>query len=176
MFFAALLLERRSPDFDVLVDVPLSFEPQRADLLLLRKRRAQSPLAPGSVLRTLWPKLRAHTLVEFKSAARPLRGGDLIRLLGYGAQYHARQVRRIGQGELGLVLVVARRSRALGDELRRLDWRLGEAEGGYVPLEGGPYPGWVVELDEVRRVEGEEVLGVQFSGLSRLVTAYAAAA
>jgi hypothetical protein len=159
VFFAALLLERRSPDFDVLADVPLSFEPQRADLLLVRKHRAGGRPAPGSVLRALWPRLRAHTLVEFKSAARPLRNGDLIRLLGYAAQYHARHVRRIGRGELGLALVVARRSRVLDAELGRLGWRLGQGQGGYLPIEGGPYPGWLVVLDVVRKAQGEEVLG-----------------
>jgi hypothetical protein len=157
--FAALLLERRSPDFDVLADVPLSVEPQRADLLLLRKHRSGGRTAPGSVLRALWPKLRAHTIVEFKSAARPLRIGDLIRLLGYAAQYHARHARRIGRGELGLVLVVARRSPTLDAELGRLGWGLGAGKGGYLPIRGGPYPGWVVVLDRVRRAEGEGVLG-----------------
>jgi hypothetical protein len=163
--FAALLLERRSPDFDVVADVPLSFEPQRADLLLVRKRRAGGRLAPGAVLRDLWPKLRAYTLVEFKSAARPLRTGDLIRLLGYGAQYHARHAARLKRGDLGLVLVVAQHTPTLDADLGRLGWRLGAGEGGYVPIEGGPYPAWVVVLDQVRQGEGEGVLG-PFAGAS----------
>lgn len=155
-FFAALMLERRSPDFDVFADVPLSHEPQRADLLLLRKRRARG--RPGAVLRGLWPKLGSDALVEFKSSARPLRRGDLIRLFGYGVQYHARHVGRLDRRELGLVLVVPKRSRTLDDELKRLGWRLGAGKGGYCPMRGGPYRGWVVFLEQVGRAEHDEVL------------------
>jgi hypothetical protein len=158
VFFAALMLERRSPDFDVLTDVPLAHEPQRADLLLLRKRQARKRPARGAVLRELWPKLGSDTLVEFKSAARPLRRGDLVRLLGYGAQYHVQHVRRLDRQELGLVLVVPGRSRTLDDELARLGWKLGGSDGGYARLQGEPYAGWVVFLDEVGRVKEEGVL------------------
>ncbi|HEU4411775.1 MAG TPA: hypothetical protein VFS43_41420, partial [Polyangiaceae bacterium] len=156
--FAALVLERHPRGFDVLVDVPLSLEPQRADLLLLRKRHTRGRPAAGAVLRGLWPKLGSDTLVEFKSAARPLRRGDLIRLLGYGAQYHAQHAARLDRGELGLVLVVPKLSRTLDDELRRLGWRLGAGAGGYHPIEGGPYRGWVVVLEQVGRAEHDEVL------------------
>lgn len=157
-FFAALLLERRSPDFDVLVEVPLSSEPQRVDVLLVRKRRPNTPPAAGKVLRGLWPRLGSDSLVEFKSAARPLRRGDLIRLLGYGAQYHARHVARLTRGEPALVLVVPRLSPTLHGELGRLGFRLGAGEGGYWPIEGGPYRGWVVSLEQVGRAERDEVL------------------
>jgi hypothetical protein len=158
VLFAALVLERRSPDFEVLAEVPLTSEPPRADLLLVRKRRLHVPPAGGKVLRGLWPRLGSDTLVEFKSAARPLRRGDLIRLLGYGAHYHAHHVARLAPREPGLVLVVPRLSRALDAELSRLDWRLGENKGGYVPLEGGPYRGWVVSLEQVGLAERDEVL------------------
>ncbi|MCU0684223.1 MAG: hypothetical protein MUF34_18610 [Polyangiaceae bacterium] len=153
-----MMLERRSPDFDVLTDVPLAHEPQRADLVLLRKRQARKRPARGAVLRELWPKLGSDTLVEFKSAARPLRRGDLVRLLGYGAQYHVQHVRRLDRQELGLVLVVPGRSRTLDDELARLGWKLGRSDGGYARLQGEPYAGWVVFLDEVGRVKEEGVL------------------
>jgi hypothetical protein len=67
--------------------VTLAAEPQRADLLLLRRGAAATP-DDGTVLRG--PRLGFDSLVEFKSRGRPLRRGDLIRLLGYGAQYTTR--------------------------------------------------------------------------------------
>jgi hypothetical protein len=109
-------------------------------------------------LRGLWPRLGPDTLVEFKSRTRPLRRGDVIRLLGYGAQYHAREVARLRRTELTLVLIVPQATPTLGDELERLGWRLGEGEGGYCPVEGGPYPTWVVSLEQVGASEGDLVL------------------
>jgi hypothetical protein len=157
VLFAALLRERRAPGFDVHAEVALSTEPQRADLLLLRQR-APTPPGEGAVLRGLWPRLGSDSLVEFKSPTRPLRRGDLIRLLGYGAQYHAREVARLERRALSLVLIVPTLSPTLGDELARLGWRLGRGRGGYAPVEGGPYPSWLVRLDEVGASEGDAVL------------------
>src|SRR5262245_40530216 len=80
---------------------------QKADLLLIRRTTGEHLDERARVLRRLWPLLTSETLVEFKSLARPARRGDWIRLLGYGAQHHAKQVERLAvAAELTLVLVV----------------------------------------------------------------------
>src|SRR3712207_5683684 len=89
--FTNLVVERGPPAIDVWPEVQLSIEPQRADLLLLRRTGEPRRDHEARVLRRLWPLLGTDTLVEFKSPARPPRKGDLLRLLAYGAVYHAAQ-------------------------------------------------------------------------------------
>jgi hypothetical protein len=93
--FAALLEERAPPGIDVIPELVRSREPQRADLLLLRRKAEARRDEEAGVLRGLWPHLANHAIVEFKSATRPARPGDWVRLLGYGSQYHAAEFREL---------------------------------------------------------------------------------
>jgi hypothetical protein len=155
--FAALVRERAPADFSVQVEVPLSLQPQRADLLLVRRTPpAHGPAA--QVLRGLWPRLGTDALVEFKSQARPLRRGGVAKLLGYGAQYHGQNGERLRPAQLTLVLAVARRTPTLTEELEHMGWDEGPAVGGYVPVTSAPYPLVVALLDEVAKAEGDELL------------------
>jgi hypothetical protein len=156
--FAALLTERAPPGIDVQVEVPLSFEPQRADVLLLRKPAVSLALDQARVLRGLWPLLGTDTLVDFKSVSRPLRRGDLVRLVGYGAQYHVRHIERLVRQQLTLVLVVTDRTPTLQQELSLLGWTVHEVGSGYAWLEGGMYPALLVGIDEVAEAERDDLL------------------
>ena len=156
--FAALLKERAPPDVEVRAEVPLGSEPQRADLLLLR--RAGGPRGSGSVLAGLWPLFDLDALVEFKSTTRGFRRGDLVRLLGYGAQWHVAQLERLeARGSLTLVLVLAGLGAALEADLERLGWTLVPLADGYARVEGGPYPVYVVDIDAVAAAEHDDLLG-----------------
>ncbi|MBI4703123.1 MAG: hypothetical protein HY744_18555, partial [Deltaproteobacteria bacterium] len=66
VMFYALLQERRPAAFEVLAEVPLSREPQRADFLLLRRRLQAAP-DDARVVRELWPRIRLDALLELKT-------------------------------------------------------------------------------------------------------------
>ena len=68
----------------------MTIEPQRADMLLLRRVGAVREDDKAEVMRTLWPRLGLATILEFKSPSRSsFRPGDLLRLWSYGAVYDA---------------------------------------------------------------------------------------
>ena len=111
------------------------------------------------MLRRLWTLFTKDALVEFKSASRPFRRGDLPRLLGYGAQYHVAEQERLGdRRSLTLVLVGTRFGPALDADLARLGWGVGPFEGGYAWGAGTPYPLLFVDLDAVAAVEHDDLL------------------
>jgi hypothetical protein len=158
--FAEMMHERAAPGFEVVPEVWLTLAPQVADLVLLRKRALprRQPPEQGPVLRGLWPRLGTDTIVEFKSRTKPLRPGELVGLLGYGAQYHRKHLTRLAREQLTLVLVVARASPTLTDDVAALGWTQGPTEQGYAPLVGGPYPAWVAFLDQVACAERDDLL------------------
>ena len=156
--FAALLVERAPPGFDVRPEVQLSPEPQRADLILVRRPRPKDG-GPARVLRSLWPRVRREALVELKTVARPVRRGDLARLLGYCAQHFAAQTARLARRDaLLLVLVVPSITPALSKDFRRMDWTLRDAGDGYVELDGCTFPGLLIVLDDVAEAERDDLL------------------
>ncbi|HWN70233.1 MAG TPA: hypothetical protein VNM90_21485, partial [Haliangium sp.] len=108
--FAALLGERGPAATEILTEPTLSTYPRRPDFLLLR--RAEAGAAPGreaQTLRGLWPRLTRAALVELKSPGRDFRRTELVRLLGYGVQYHEQHMSELaGPAELSLVLVMLR--------------------------------------------------------------------
>ena len=159
--FAALVMERAPPGFDVRVEVPLTLEPQRADLLLLRRGGGEVHDDQARVLRGLWPRIDRHAIVEFKSRARSLRRRDLARLLGYGWQYftaHPDKLRRTWH--LHLVLVVPSATLTLGKEVATLRLRLGLFQRGYASLDGAIFPVTVVRLDETAAAERDDLLAL----------------
>jgi hypothetical protein len=120
VWFAIFVKETAPPDAEVRFEVVLTTEPQRGDLLLLRRGELRS--GEAKALRGLWPLLRGDTILEYKSFAWPPRPGDLARLQGYGAQYFAAEIgkRAFELAELSLVLVVAKRTPTLEQELTRM--------------------------------------------------------
>ena len=113
-----------------------SVEPQKADLLLLRRSRDRDD-ENARVLRRLWPELTRETLVELKSVGRALRRGDWIRLLGYGAQHHSKQIKRLDLAtDLTLVLVVPSWTPTIDRETRSLGWTLNDLGCGYYRVHG----------------------------------------
>jgi hypothetical protein len=139
-------------------EVSLTQEPQKADLLLIRRRSAR--LDEARVLRRLWRMLSTHTLMEFKSISRPPRSGDLVRLLGYAAQYHGPRFGKIGGAEnLSLVMVTACMSRVLRRDAERMHWTIDDLQGGYHAVRGTPYPTFLVLLDDVSQSEADRLLG-----------------
>lgn len=156
--FAALVKERAPPDVEVRAEVQLGAEPQRVDLLLLRKAGDRHQF--GAVLEGLWPLFTTDALVEFKSVARPFRRGDLVRLLGYGAQYHVGEIDRLTAREsLTLVLVLSRPVDQLASDLARLGWHITPLGGGYARVLGCPYPLLVIDVDAVASAEHDDLLG-----------------
>jgi len=107
VLFVALLKERAPPGFEVRAEVPVSNEPQRVDVLLLRRLNEPRHDDQARVLKALWRRIEQDAIVEFKSISRPVRRGDVARLLGYGAQYFASPITRLRDAsQLALVLVV----------------------------------------------------------------------
>ena len=156
-FFTAYVRERCPPGFAVVPEVVLTKEPQRADLLVLRRRRAQPDA--GRSLRRLWPLLSRETLLEYKSPGRPPRAGDWVKLLGYAAQWHASRVASIGRARnLSLVLAAPALTRTLVTEAKRMGWRLEALGKGYHRVHGAIYPSFLVLLDEVAADERDDLL------------------
>jgi hypothetical protein len=156
--FAALIRERCPSDLDVDVEIALSLEPQRADLVVVRRRRSRRD--DGRVLRRLWPMLSNHAIIEYKSVSRPPRAGDAARLLGYGAQYHAGRTDAIGRApNLSLVLITAAMTPALERDLDRMGWRADDLGDGYLRVRGTCYPAFIVLLDDAAEAERDPLLG-----------------
>jgi hypothetical protein len=157
--FVQLVNERAPAGIEVRGEVLLTTEPQRADLLLLRRIDAPARAVQAHVLRGLWPLLGEDTLAEFKSISRPFRRGDLVRLLGYGSQYHVTQIERLQRRQLTLALFVPNLTPTLRTELDGMGFTLNELGGGYARMEGPvPYPMVLVRLDEVADVEHDDLL------------------
>lgn len=157
--FATLLREVAPRGFEVQVEVWLSLEPQRADVLILR-RGTGSTQQGAFLFRRLWPLLGQVTVLEYKSPVRSsFRRGDLVRLVSYGASYHSRHAKNlVNCDELTLVLVVASVTPTLRSEIKRMGWTLEQLEGGYARIRGVMYPCYIVAIDDVCQEERSEVL------------------
>src|SRR4051812_7914753 len=159
--FARLVRQRAPPGFLVRPEVPLSDEPQRADLILIRREDVPRHDEQAQVLRALWPHLGKDTVLEFKSPVRGFRRNDLKRLASYGAQYHVLEDERLlTPSDLTLVLVIPSRNAALDDEIARMRWRLTPLDGGYGRIDGGVYTVFLVITDEVSEKERDDFLRI----------------
>jgi hypothetical protein len=156
--FVALIAERAPPGFVVQIEERLGREPQRADLLL--RRVAKQMPQRARVLRRLWAWLGMDTIAEFKSLARPFRRGDLLRLWGYGAQYHARHVQRLRPEDLTLVLIVPQMTRTLREEVAWLKCSMEDLGGGYRRVQGAVYFVYIVIIDAVAESERDAFLAL----------------
>ncbi|MEP7123968.1 MAG: hypothetical protein ABJE95_23780 [Byssovorax sp.] len=159
--FARLVRQRAPPGFLVRAEVPLSDEPQRADLILIRREDVPRRDEQAQLLRALWPYLGADTVLEFKSPVRGFRRNDLKRLASYGAQYHVLEDERLLRpADLTLVLVIPSRTGALDDEIARMGWRLVPLDQGYGRIEGGVYTLFLVLTDDVSEAERDDFLRI----------------
>jgi hypothetical protein len=158
--FANLIQRGAPPNFEVQSEVRLSLEPQRADMLLLRRTGADPTDEDKKhkariVLPTLWPLLGLVTVLEFKSpVTSAFRQRDLLRLVGYGVLYDTTHIDEVPKREdLTLVLVVASITPTLLDELDRMAWTLTPLGGGYARIDGVMYTAYVVITDEVTEAD-----------------------
>lgn len=158
--FASLLRYVAPASFDVFAEVLLSIEPSRADILLLRRGKMTTTKRGGRLLKRLWPLLGRYTILEYKSPVRSsFRKGDLIRLVGYGAQYHSRHLKNlVNSDELTLVLVVASLTPTLLGEIERMRWTLEPLCKGYARVKGVMYVCYVVIINDVCQEERNDLL------------------
>ena len=165
--FVTLIQRRAPPNFEVQSEVRLSIEPQRADMLLLRRIGVEQQDEQALVLRMLWPRLGLVTVLEYKSPVdSAFRRGDLLRLVGYGVLYDTAHLDVLPKREdLTLVLVVASVTPTLREEIARMGWTLTPLGGGYGQIDGAVYTTFVVITDEVTEAEQDQYLRL-FSHLS----------
>jgi hypothetical protein len=158
--FVNLIQRRAPPSFEVQSEVRLTIEPQRADMVLLRRIGAERQDHEAGVLRSLWPRLGLVTILEFKSPVdSAFRPGDLLRLVGYGVLYHTAHLHELPEREdLTLVLVVASVTPTLLQEIKRMGWTLTSLGGGYARIDGVMYTAYIVVTDEVTEAERDEYL------------------
>jgi hypothetical protein len=158
--FANLIQHRAPPSFEVQTEVRLNIEPQRADMLLLRRIGVAAADDQAQVLRTLWPRLGLVTVLEFKSPiASSFRPGDLLRLWGYGVLYDTAHLDELpGPQDLTLALVVASITPTLLAEIARMGWTCSPLVGGYGRIDGAVYTIHLVVTDEVTESERDEYL------------------
>ncbi|WP_437339082.1 hypothetical protein [Sorangium sp. So ce394] len=158
--FVSLVAGRAPPNFEVLSEVRLTIEPQRADLLLLRRVGAERKDDQALVLRALWARLGRVAIVEYKSPAESsFRPGDLVRLVTYGGLYETAHLDELpAPGDLTLVLVVASVTPTLRDDLARKGWTLSPLGGGYARIDGPMYTTYLAITDEVTDAERDDYL------------------
>lgn len=138
----------------------LTIEPQRADMLLLRRIGAAHEDDKAQVMRALWPLLGRVTILEYKSPVRSsFRPRDLVRLWSYGALYDAVHPKELPKpSDLTLVLVVPSVTPTLTREIARMGWTLTALGGGYGRIHGAVYALYVVATDEVSPSEHDAFL------------------
>ena len=160
--FAALLGERGPATTRIQAEPTLSAYPRRPDFLLLERPRGEAgPEGEARTLRGLWPRLTRAALVELKSPGRDFRRTELVRLLGYGVQYHEQHMSELtGPGDLSLVLVMLRPTPSLRDELAHMAWSLEPLENGYARIRGVMYTTFVVFADEVATAEDDDFMRI----------------
>ena len=158
--FVTLIQRRSPPNFEIQSEVRLTIEPQRADMLILRRIGMARQDDRAQVLRMLWPLLGRVTVLEYKSPIdSAFRPGDLLRLVGYGVLYDTAHLDELPEREdLTLVLVVASVTPTLLKEIQRMGWTVTPLGGGYVRIDGVMYACYVVITDEVSEAERDEYL------------------
>jgi hypothetical protein len=158
--FANLIQNRAPPGFEIQTEVRLTIEPQRADMLLLRRIGATHEDNKARVMRALWPLLGRVTILEYKSPVRSsFRPRDLVRLWSYGALYDAVHPKELpSPSDLTLVLVVPSVTPTLTREIARMGWTFTALGGGYGRIDGAVYALYVVATGEVSPAERDKFL------------------
>jgi hypothetical protein len=134
-------------------------QPRRADLLLLRRKDMSPRDHEARVLRGLWPLLGPVTLAELKGPTSGFRSKDLLRLLGYGVQYHELQMQALaGPAELTLALLTPAETPSLQAAIEHMGWRLERLDSGYARIVGAWYTTLVAFIDGVCEAERDDYL------------------
>jgi hypothetical protein len=158
--FANLVQQRAPPNVEVLSEVRLTIEPQRADLLLIRRTGAERRDDEAHVLYGIWPRLAKVTVVELKSPTKSsFRPGDLVRLWSYGSLYQAAHLDEISApADLTLFLVVPSITPTLRDEIAMMGWTIADLGAGYRRIDGAVYALYVAVTDQVAEAEHDGYL------------------
>jgi hypothetical protein len=149
----------------------LTVEPLRADdVITLRAGTLRDLCDRGSVLRGMWSYVVVVALLEFKSASRPFRRGDLARLIAYGhiwffthQEPHALTLpdgtcRRATPEDLTLILVVPSLTPTLHDELTQLGYVIDVSPDGHSRVTGASFQLLVVDLSLAAAVEQNNLM------------------
>jgi hypothetical protein len=157
--FYGLIEDGAPPSTEIRTEIVLSQQPRRADLLLLRRKRMPRRDREARVLRGLWPLLGPVTLAEFKGPTAGFRGHDLLRLLGYGVQYHELNMHALGgPAGLTLALLTPAETPSLQAAVDYMGWRLERLGNGYARIAGAWYSTIVAFIDEVCEAERDDYL------------------
>jgi len=73
--------------WDVLPEVQLTLEPQRADAIIIRRREGRGRPGEPDYLRSVLSELRPHNVVHFKGATDELEVSDVFQVIAYTAQW-----------------------------------------------------------------------------------------
>jgi hypothetical protein len=158
--FYDLVTRCAPPTTEVRTEVSLSQQPRRADMLLLRRKDALPQDHQARVLRGLWPLLGPVTLAELKGPTAGFRRADLLRLVGYGVQYHELNMKNLaGSSALTLALITPAPTRSLHAAIEHMDgWRLEPLGNGYARVVGAWYTTVIAFVDEVCEAERDDYL------------------
>ena len=155
---AAFIDERRPRSVQLEADVTLTVEPQRADLLLIRK--TDGPIDDARAFFRLWSLMGPTALVEYKSRSRPARPGVWSQLFGYAHLYtQGRRNQVTCADKLSLFLMVHDITPTLRQDAAWMGLEIGPSEGAYTPVRGYPFPTWIVNLNQLADEEGEPLIG-----------------
>ncbi|MFM7200173.1 MAG: hypothetical protein ACKO6N_05225 [Myxococcota bacterium] len=91
-----------APQFELHVEHVLYKEPQRVDVLVIRRERG-GELRDDLELPSLWKHLGDLSLLEFKGPTDVLDVSDVSRLVGYGSQYGVKEGLAPGALTLGMI-------------------------------------------------------------------------
>ncbi len=158
--FVYVVTHGAPPNFEVQSEIRLTIEPQRADMLLLRRKDVERQDERATVLCGLWQWLGKVTVLEYKSPVNyAFKPGDLLRLVAYGMLYDIGHLDELPtRDDLTLVLVVASVTPTLRREIERMGATFVPIGGGYARIEGMMYTCLVAVIDEVCETEREEYL------------------
>jgi len=138
--------------YDVTGEYLLGAQPQRLDVVIVRKDPAAPP-PQSPVLRPLHAHLGLHTLIEFKGPTDVLDREDFLRILGYAAQYAA-ALGLYDRHQIHLMVVASRLSQPFRELAEHYDGRPGLLGRGVHLLSGLAHPLYVIETEET----GDHVL------------------
>ncbi len=153
------------PSFEAQSHVRLTIEPERADMILLRRISSEQQADQALLPRPLWPMLGLVTILEYRRRPRHLAflPGDLLRLVSYGLLYEAAHLDELPQREdLTLVLVIASVTPPVLDEIKRMGGALTPLGGGYARIDGAVHTTYVVVTDEQPEAARDEYLQFLF--------------
>jgi hypothetical protein len=158
--FYDLVTQGAPPTTEVRTEVVLSQQPRRADMLLLRRKHEPPRDHEARVLRGLWPLLGSVALAELKGPTAGFRPADLLRLVGYGVQYHELNMQALtGPSALTLALITPAPTPTLRAAIEHMEgWRLEPLGSGYARIVGAWYSTIIAFIDEVCEAERDDYL------------------